>query len=438
VLDNSPMYKRRSLRAARFEFLALALVSALLAACAGEESRSRPRAAPSSVSPGSSPGGSGATSPPVVAKARFDPEPYGRRLRAGAPAALRARFAVGQEDWGAIHDAGPVVNGHGHGLTMTAEYGAYRDARAPCPGPWETIIRWAGPRRSQVWQARVAPEWAVPTNSGFIIPATACLRRGVRAKSKHTADWFIDPRGRIGELHLAPGSPPVGIAADAPMDSVGEVTWSSLAGEDESLLVARETNTVWAVPRHHEGVGENPKVPPPAVFAQDVTGRRWVATQPGEEDTQLSWTDDEGATWEGHGEPGSLLYSDRTIGYLHSRSITVTTDRGRTWVEHRLPSLKRLALPNVAHPANWEDPNTFATRSGTLVLVFEKWARRRRPQAVVMRSTDASWTRYETVGPAPGGGKWNMVGDTLSTCWLSDCYYSKDLGKTWHNIKWPE
>ncbi len=117
---------------------------------------------------------------------------------------------------------------------------------------------------------------------------------------------------------------------------------------------------------------------------------------------RVSWSDDAGETWEDHIAAGQLLYSDRTIGYLDTRSVTVSTDRGKTWTEHRIASLRTLALRDVAHPGNW-DTYVFATRSGTVLLLFNKW-----------------------------------VGDTLTGCYQSDCFYSRDLGRTWRTIDWPD
>jgi len=376
----------------------------------------------------------------------------------GAPSALRATLAPGQDPAGAVHDYGPLLNAAGQALLFTATYGAYRDDTAPCPAPWQAIIRWAGHNRAHLWTAKAAPPVAgAPTSRGFVIPAAQCFGQQDLSR-KDTTDWYVDSRGRIGELRPIFGYPPTGIRAGAPLNWDGAPVKTRLEGPRRSLLADRRSDRVWmvATPR---GLPDESSESAPSVLAQDVTGRLWVSYFGRHVDEQtyapsvhFAWSDDHGATWEtapsGYGQ---LVYTDTTIGYLDTVAnpapgtpglAKVSTDRGKTWQEHPVPDLRAVALPGEPLLRRWsvEEP-IFATSSGTLLAVVSyspNFVRYKPKPSVLVRSTDANWSHFEKVGELPAGYRWFVKDNTLSVCDEARCSYSQDLGATWHRIALPD
>jgi hypothetical protein len=329
----------------------------------------------------------------------FRPERYGRRLRRGAPEPLRTQFARGQDNQlGVVSDTGPVVNGRGQVLVLTAADGADRGDNHPCPAVWEGLIRWASDSSSRVWTARVPPNTIAPTEHGFVIPASLCTRRTNMDLSGAT-DWYVDSRGRIGELRAIAGDPPPGTRADAPLEYQSGVVGTETTGEERSLLADRDSERIWIVDRA-TGEPEVPEVPEvpgnyaPGVLAQDVTGRRWVLDEyPGD----FWWSDDVGATWQTHpvslGSTGEGVYTDHTVGYVALDQVTVSTDRGETWGTHRIPDVRAVAVPEEPRIRRWEVLPYVATRSGT-PLAFLRYSPVFSPPEVrplqLLRSTNAT------------------------------------------------
>ncbi len=184
----------------------------------------------------------------AIPSVSFTPEAFGPRLRQGAPEALRTKMHLGgnvQE--GAIRDIGPTVNARVDALAVTAEYGGYRDDTAPCPAPWRAVIRWVGAGgQGKLWQSKVAPWRAAATSVGFVLGTDySCFPYGTTARD--TANWYVDSRGRIGQLRVTPGVPPDGVRLDAPGGPNGY--YYGTTTRPRTLLADRESDRIWSVPR---------------------------------------------------------------------------------------------------------------------------------------------------------------------------------------------
>ena len=336
------------------------------------------------------------------------------------------------------------MNARGHALLLTATYGAWRDDRAPCPATWEGIIRWASQHRTRVWTAKAPPpEDAAPTHRGFVIPAASCPR-GRYLPRKDTADWYVDSRGRIGELRVAAGAPPAGTRADAPVNWTSRPIYTRTGGAQRTLLADRGSDRIWLL-ETPEGLPDTTTKVPTPVIAQDITGRRWVlhgaSLLSGTEGNYFSWSNDQGATWASARGAGIPVYTDTTLAFLDTtRKITVSTDRGASWHSHPIPDLRAVAVPH--EPARRWQVETLTTVSGTMLGVahyspnFMHYYTPRPP--VLVRSSDENWSHFVRVGPMPASSRWFVKDNTLSACEAASCSYSRDLGTTWRTADLPD
>jgi len=367
----------------------------------------------------------------------FEPEAFGRRLRRGAPEALRTKLHRGGTDLtGAIWDVGPRGNGHGDALVVTAAFGAYRDDTAPCPGPWQAVLRWSGSSgRGKLWQTKIAPRRAAATNIGFVLTREdPCIPRG--ASPRDTTDWYVDSRGRIGHLRLTPGEPPAGLNLDAPGEAFDY--YNGTTDRPRTLLADRHTERIWSVSRPDLRAANRP-----FVIAQDATGRRWTVTwDTNANGMSVGWSDDRGATWETHhsGRADSFLYTDRAIAFLAGHSLIVSTDRANTWQERRLPTPTTVGAPPGSHFTR-SVHDVIATSSGDLVIRFRQANRHR--ASGLMRSTDPTWSTFTRSGSTPYPYPVTAKEDVLWNCErgvygsTGACSYSADLGRTWHGSHLP-
>jgi len=354
---------------------------------------------------------------------------------------LRSRFAPGQDSWAAIHDYGPVVNARGQALLLTAAYGAYRDDSAPCPAPWEGIVRWASQHSTRVWTMKAPPAVAAPTHRGFVIPATYCLRRR-DLSHKDTADWYVDSRGRIGELRVSHGDPPVGTRADAPTEGLQAPLSTGTGRARGALLADRDSDRIWVMDPVEGLPDTTPKVPA-VIIAQDVTGRRWTlyggALNQGINANYIAWSDDQGTTWATAHAFGVPVYTDTTLAFLGTRTVVVSTDRGVSWHKHPIPDLRAVAVPEEL-PRRWA-VETFPTASGALLAVVyysPSFVRYRPRPPVLVRSTDKDWSHFVRVGTMPASYRWFVKDNTLSACDAVTCSYTRNLGASWRSTGLPD
>ena len=153
----------------------------------------------------------------MLAPDPFEPEALGRRLRLGAPAELRHTLATGlNNSVGTVSDRGPVTNGRGQGLIVTAPFGNYFDTHFHCPAPWHSLIRLGSTKATHVWTAKVAPSAVTGTSHGFVLWRGECVPRGLGLTTrKDSIDWYVNARGRIGQLRVMKGDPPRGTSSAA-------------------------------------------------------------------------------------------------------------------------------------------------------------------------------------------------------------------------------